>query len=143
MPPPVSLLTFSLVFAVSSVAHASELPDGGQLGAGMHQLEAQQIARDDFVRTFDGLDAATVAITGQDGLIIDGGDSSTAKPTDCTRGIELVRGKSISPVRWTPPGYSPSWSTDSMHSVADVRLEQASATQHGNSVSRSHHGDIQ
>lgn len=96
MPCNVSLLTLSLALVIGTAAHASEPPKGGEMRAGMHQFEAGHITRGHFVRTSDGVEAATVTITGKNGLIIDDVDFSTAKPHDYTHGIELERGKSIS-----------------------------------------------
>lgn len=96
MPFKVSILTLSLALAVSSAVQASELPKGGEMGAGVHAFEADRITGGHFVRTSDGMDAATVVIAGEHGLVIDGGHFSTAKPNDYTKGIELARGKSIS-----------------------------------------------
>ncbi|MEO8778909.1 MAG: hypothetical protein ABI389_09590 [Rhodanobacter sp.] len=96
MPFNVSILTLSLTLALNSVAQTSTLPNGGETGAGTHRLEATRVDGGNFVRASDGIQAATVLITGQHGLVIDGGKFSTARPQDYTRGIELARGKSIS-----------------------------------------------
>jgi len=101
------LLTLSLAFAVNSVAHASDLPRGGEIGAGTHRFAAQRIAGGDFVRLSDGLEATTIVITGQNGLVIDGGNFSTAVPLDYTHGIELARGKNISLYNKEKPIQSP------------------------------------
>lgn len=92
----VSILSVSLALAGSWIAPASELPAGSELRAGTHHFEAIRIAGGDFVRMPDGMEPATVVITGQNGLIVDGGRFRTAKPRDYTRGIKLARGKSIS-----------------------------------------------
>ena len=102
---PVSILALSLALAASSAtatsttdssSAATAIPAGGQFGAGTHSFEATRIAGGDFVRTADGVEPATVEITGHDGLVIDGGQFRTENPVDLTRGIELGRGKSIS-----------------------------------------------
>ncbi|MEO5829884.1 MAG: hypothetical protein ABIQ36_04885 [Rhodanobacter sp.] len=91
-----SLLALSLALALSSSAFAAELPNAIEISAGVHHFEIDRIAKGKFVRIADGTDAATVVVTGQHGLVINGGHFSTAKPVNYTRGIELARGKSIS-----------------------------------------------
>lgn len=92
----VPTLTLSLALATGAAAHASELPKGGEMGAGVHAFETGRITGGHFVRASDGMDAATAVITGERGLVVDGGRFRTAKPHDYTHGIELARGKSIS-----------------------------------------------
>ena len=105
MTPHLSVLACSLALAAGPLAAASPsehgsgdtaLPDGGQFAAGTHRFEAAHIAGGDFVRTADGVEPATVEITGQDGLLIEGGQFRTAHPVDLARGVELGRGRSIS-----------------------------------------------
>lgn len=105
MTPHLSLLALSLALAASPlaaatpadlVAESAPLPDGGQFGAGTHRFAASHIAGGDFVRTADGVEPASMEISGQDGLVIDGGRFRTAQPVDLARGIELGRGESVS-----------------------------------------------
>lgn len=103
MTPRISVLALSLALGSSPAAAASSadtdthvaLPDGGQFGPGMHRFSASRIGGGDFVRTADGVDPATVEISGHDGLVIDGGTFRTAHPVDLTRGVVMDRGKSI------------------------------------------------
>lgn len=131
MPSNASILILSLTLAVSSIAHASELPNGGDMRAGMHQFEAERIASGNFVRLSDGVDAATVVITGQNGLVIDGGSFSTARPHDYTHGIELTRGKNISLYNKSKPMPSPGQpaAAFNLYTAAEIREIFASGNQ--------------
>ncbi|WEN14106.1 hypothetical protein PY254_12770 [Rhodanobacter sp. AS-Z3] len=91
-----SFLTLSLALALGSSVFAAELPSAIEFPAGVHQFEIDRITKGKFVRVADGTHAATVVMTGQHGLVINGGHFSTAKPVNYARGIELARGKSIS-----------------------------------------------
>ena len=110
--PHLSLLALAVALAASPLAiagppevvpAANTLPAGGQFGAGKQQFAAKLITRGAFVRTADGVQPATVDITGHDGLVIQAGRFGTAQPVDLARGVELDRGKSISLYNKTPP----------------------------------------
>lgn len=107
MRPQLSVLALALALAASPAAtavanqaepgsDAKALPDGGEFGVGTHSFQAARITGGDFVRAADGVDPASMEITGQHGLEIDDGRFRTEQPADLTRGIELGRGKSIS-----------------------------------------------
>lgn len=107
MPSNISILTLVCALAASPMAHASKLPDGGEMHAGMQQFETRRIAGGHFVRTSDGLQPASVVITAPSGLVIDGGHFSTANPRDYTRNIEIARGRSIALYNKEKPVQSP------------------------------------
>ena len=111
--PHVSILAFSMVLSASTLAAAgpaeavtgaAKLPSSGRFGAGTHQLETAIIPGGEFIRTTDGVQSASVEISGSDGLVIDGGRFRTAQPVDLARGVELGRGKSISLYNKVHPG---------------------------------------
>jgi len=80
-----------------------KLPGNAQFAAGTHKFSAALIPGGEFVRTADGVQPATVEVTGNEGLVIDDGRFRTAKPVDLARGVTLDRGKSISLYNKTPP----------------------------------------
>lgn len=131
MPSKVSILMLSLAVALGTGAQASELPKGGEMGAGTHSFETNHITAGHFVRASDGIDAATVDVTGPQELIIDGGDFSTAKPNDYTHGVQLMRGKSISLYNKEQPVQRPGvpGAFYNLYTVADVKSIFASHDQ--------------